>query len=60
MLGVQAEILTLGKLRHPTLVRLVGYCADNGEGMLVYEFLSKGSLDYHLFSSEFSCRLHCC
>lgn len=44
-----AEILLLGKMRHPNLVKLLGYCAENGEGMLVYEFLAKGSLDYHLF-----------
>ena len=46
----QAEILVLGRLRHPNLVRLVGYCADQGEGLLVYEYLANGSLDYHLFS----------
>eukprot|EP00271_Cylindrocystis_brebissonii_P013468 TRINITY_DN332_c0_g1_i9.p1 TRINITY_DN332_c0_g1~~TRINITY_DN332_c0_g1_i9.p1 ORF type:complete len:383 (+),score=75.22 TRINITY_DN332_c0_g1_i9:1379-2527(+) len=47
-----AEILVLGRLRHPNLVRLVGYCADQGEGLLVYEFLAKGSLDYHLFRED--------
>eukprot|EP00271_Cylindrocystis_brebissonii_P013458 TRINITY_DN332_c0_g1_i12.p1 TRINITY_DN332_c0_g1~~TRINITY_DN332_c0_g1_i12.p1 ORF type:complete len:349 (+),score=56.95 TRINITY_DN332_c0_g1_i12:311-1357(+) len=47
-----AEILVLGRLRHPNLVRLVGYCADQGEGLLVYEFLAKGSLDYHLFRKD--------
>eukprot|EP00271_Cylindrocystis_brebissonii_P004101 TRINITY_DN15532_c0_g1_i1.p1 TRINITY_DN15532_c0_g1~~TRINITY_DN15532_c0_g1_i1.p1 ORF type:complete len:454 (-),score=64.77 TRINITY_DN15532_c0_g1_i1:2013-3374(-) len=46
-----AEILILGKLRHENLVRLYGYCYDNNEGLLVYEFLNRGSLDYHLFSS---------
>ncbi|CAI5460215.1 unnamed protein product [Closterium sp. Yama58-4] len=44
-----AEILLLGRVRHQNLVKLLGYCAENGEGMLVYEFLGKGSLDYHLF-----------
>lgn len=44
-----AEILLLGRVRHQNLVKLLGYCAENGEGMLIYEFLGKGSLDYHLF-----------
>eukprot|EP00270_Netrium_digitus_P018134 TRINITY_DN6840_c1_g1_i1.p1 TRINITY_DN6840_c1_g1~~TRINITY_DN6840_c1_g1_i1.p1 ORF type:complete len:415 (-),score=126.58 TRINITY_DN6840_c1_g1_i1:86-1330(-) len=44
-----AEILLLGKLRHPNLVRLFGYCSEGGDGMLIYEYLAKGSLDYHLF-----------
>eukprot|EP00897_Mesotaenium_endlicherianum_P008264 jgi/Mesen1/7466/ME000039S06685 len=46
------EILLLGNLQHPNLVTLVGYSADNGEGLLVYEFMSQGSLDYHLFSTQ--------
>ena len=49
---MKAEILLLGRLRHPNLVKLLGYCAEDGEGMLVYEFLGKGSLDYHLFPGE--------
>ncbi|XP_057447608.1 serine/threonine-protein kinase PBL35-like [Lotus japonicus] len=35
-----------GGLDHPHLVKLIGYCT---EGALVYEFISKGSLDKHLF-----------
>eukprot|EP00271_Cylindrocystis_brebissonii_P013466 TRINITY_DN332_c0_g1_i6.p1 TRINITY_DN332_c0_g1~~TRINITY_DN332_c0_g1_i6.p1 ORF type:complete len:379 (+),score=61.45 TRINITY_DN332_c0_g1_i6:1379-2515(+) len=46
------EILVLGRLRHPNLVRLVGYCAHEGEGLLVFEFLAKGSLDYYLFRED--------
>lgn len=45
----QAEIVILGRLRHPNLARLIGYCHDNGEGLLVYEFVSRGSLEFHLF-----------
>ncbi|XP_057452314.1 serine/threonine-protein kinase PBL35-like [Lotus japonicus] len=35
-----------GGLDHPHFVKLIGYCT---EGVLVYEFISKGSLDNHLF-----------
>eukprot|EP00897_Mesotaenium_endlicherianum_P002312 jgi/Mesen1/2108/ME000151S01370 len=43
------EILVLGKLRHPNLVVLLGYCVELREALLVYEFCPNGSLDYHLF-----------
>lgn len=47
-----AEILYLAKLKHPRVVCLLGFCLDksNGEALLVYEFMSNSSLDYHLFS----------
>lgn len=43
------EINYLGQLHHPNLVRLVGYCVEDDQRLLVYEFLTKGSLDNHLF-----------
>lgn len=43
------EILVLGKLQHPNLVRLIGYCAELEEMLLVYEYVPRGSLDYHLW-----------
>ncbi|XP_077246852.1 putative serine/threonine-protein kinase PIX13 [Tasmannia lanceolata] len=45
----QSEVNFLGRLSHPNLVRLLGYCLDNKELLLVYEFMSKGSLENHLF-----------
>ncbi|KAG5064299.1 hypothetical protein JHK85_005482 [Glycine max] len=36
-------------LRHPNLVKLIGYCLEDDHRLLVYEFLTKGSLDNHLF-----------
>ncbi|KAG5121075.1 hypothetical protein JHK84_039415 [Glycine max] len=36
-------------LRHPNLVKLIGYCLEDDQRLLVYEFLTKGSLDNHLF-----------
>lgn len=43
------EILMLSRFRHPNLVRLLGYCSEHQQGLLVYEFMAEGSLDYHLF-----------
>ncbi|KAH7300991.1 hypothetical protein KP509_23G007000 [Ceratopteris richardii] len=48
-----AEVRFLGLVEHPNLVRLVGYCAEDGERgiqrLLVYEFIARGSLEDHLF-----------
>ncbi|CAI5470982.1 unnamed protein product [Closterium sp. Yama58-4] len=45
-----AEVRYLGELRHPNLVRLVGYCAEDMQRLLVYEFMEYGSLERYLFS----------
>ncbi|KAJ0237217.1 Receptor-like kinase LIP2 [Hirschfeldia incana] len=44
----QAEVLSLGRLDHPNLVKLVGYCADGDQRLLVYEYVTGGSLQNHL------------
>ncbi|RZB78947.1 putative serine/threonine-protein kinase CST isoform B [Glycine soja] len=45
----QSEINFLGRISHPNLVKLLGYCCDDIEFLLVYEFMPKGSLENHLF-----------
>ncbi|GER30671.1 leucine-rich repeat receptor-like kinase [Striga asiatica] len=40
-----AEIRTLGRLRHPNLVTLVGYHASDSEMFLVYNYLPGGNLE---------------
>lgn len=45
----QSEVNFLGRLSHPNLVRLLGYCWEDKELLLVYEFLARGSLENHLF-----------
>ncbi|KAA8518908.1 hypothetical protein F0562_016318 [Nyssa sinensis] len=44
-----AEINYLGQLRHPNLVKLIGYCLEDDHRLLVYEFMPKGSMENHLF-----------
>ncbi|WZZ69235.1 hypothetical protein YC2023_080605 [Brassica napus] len=44
------EVRFLGKFHHPNLVKLLGYCWEENQFLLVYEFLPKGSLENHLFS----------
>ncbi|KAG9153409.1 hypothetical protein Leryth_021827 [Lithospermum erythrorhizon] len=43
------EVTYLGKLRHPNLVKLIGYCSEGDNRLLVYEFMPRGSLENHLF-----------
>ncbi|CAL5049723.1 unnamed protein product [Urochloa decumbens] len=45
----QSEVNFLGRISHPNLVELLGYCMDDNELLLVYEFMAKGSLENHLF-----------
>ncbi|XP_047312065.1 calcium/calmodulin-regulated receptor-like kinase 2 [Impatiens glandulifera] len=40
----QTEVSLLGRLHHRNLVNLIGYCIDKGQHMLIYEFMSNGSL----------------
>ncbi|CAN6549107.1 unnamed protein product [Malus baccata var. baccata] len=44
-----AEVNYLGDLVHPNLVKLVGYCIEDDQRLLVYEFMPRGSLENHLF-----------
>ncbi|KAK9669757.1 hypothetical protein RND81_13G152600 [Saponaria officinalis] len=38
------EIELLSRVHHKNLVKLIGFCCEQGEQMLVYEFISKGTL----------------
>ncbi|CAF2174241.1 unnamed protein product [Brassica napus] len=48
----RAEISTIGRLRHPNLVRLLGYCRHKEHLYLVYDFMPNGSLDKYLYSNS--------
>ncbi|XVF58238.1 hypothetical protein PTKIN_Ptkin07bG0048600 [Pterospermum kingtungense] len=44
-----AEVHYLGDLLHSNLVKLIGYCIEDDQRLLVYEFMPRGSLENHLF-----------
>ncbi|CAA0820680.1 Probable receptor-like protein kinase [Striga hermonthica] len=61
-----SEVQFLGIVEHPNLVKLIGYCAVDGERgiqrLLVYEYMPNKSLEDHLFDEAFpvlswDCRL---
>ncbi|KAK4784751.1 hypothetical protein SAY86_019119 [Trapa natans] len=47
----QTEINVLSKIQHRHLVSLVGFCEEQSEMILVYEYMEKGSLKHHLYGS---------
>jgi predicted Ser/Thr protein kinase len=44
-----AEVETIGNIHHINLVRLIGFCAEKSQRLLVYEYMSKGSLDQWIY-----------
>ncbi|PIA39317.1 hypothetical protein AQUCO_02600041v1 [Aquilegia coerulea] len=44
----EAELEILCNMRHGNIVNLLGYCAEMGERLLVYEFMPHGTLHDHL------------
>uniref|UniRef100_A0A0A9DPX1 Receptor-like serine/threonine-protein kinase n=1 Tax=Arundo donax TaxID=35708 RepID=A0A0A9DPX1_ARUDO len=48
----RTEVQTVGVIKHTNLVCLLGFCVKGNAKLLVYEYMSNGSLDSHLFSEK--------
>ncbi|XVE78562.1 hypothetical protein DITRI_Ditri13aG0155700 [Diplodiscus trichospermus] len=52
--GLRNEVQMLCQLRHPHLISLIGFCHEqNDEMILVYEYMSRGSLSDYLFGKTY-------
>ncbi|KAJ0978240.1 hypothetical protein J5N97_013714 [Dioscorea zingiberensis] len=50
----QSELAFLSRLNHKHLVGLIGYCEEDEERLLVYEFMKNGALYDHLHAKKSS------
>ncbi|KAG2563632.1 hypothetical protein PVAP13_8KG247200 [Panicum virgatum] len=48
----RAEVSSIGIIQHINLVKLIGFCCEGARRLLVYEYMSNGSLATHLFQNH--------
>ena len=48
----KTEVSVIGQTHHKNLVRLLGYCDERHHRLLVYEYMSNGSLANFLFGQS--------
>lgn len=51
----KVEVEAIGRVRHKCLVKLLGYCAEGAQRMLVYEFVNNGNLEQWLHGDVGPC-----
>ncbi|XVF81737.1 hypothetical protein PTKIN_Ptkin15bG0180000 [Pterospermum kingtungense] len=51
------EVLLVSQFRHPHLVSLVGFCVEQNEMIIVYEYMSRGTLDASLCDNNTDVKL---
>jgi len=48
----RAEVSSVGIIQHINLVKLIGFCCEGVQRLLVYEYMPNHSLDVHLFKAS--------
>ncbi|XP_076919404.1 uncharacterized protein LOC143580195 [Bidens hawaiensis] len=48
----QTEVKLSGELSHPNVTKLLGYCSEDKDLLLVYEFMPKGNLEKYILKER--------